>query len=71
MEKRNGRECQQKALKQVAVDKKNIETIQQFNSKEMNFDLNKSIEILERTPEVLSNLLGGLSDHWVMTNEGG
>ncbi len=37
----------------------------------MNFDLNKSIEILERTPEVLSNLLGGLSDDWVMTNEGG
>ncbi len=37
----------------------------------MNFNLTKSIEILERTPDVLKNLLSGLSDDWVMVNEGG
>lgn len=37
----------------------------------MNFTIKKSIEILERTPGVLTSLLSGLSDDWVMSNEGG
>ncbi len=37
----------------------------------MNFSLNNSLEILERTPEVLYHLLSGLSEEWVMKNEGG
>lgn len=37
----------------------------------MNFDILKSIEILSRTPEVLENLLSGLSDEWLYSNEGG
>ncbi|MGC4040962.1 MAG: DinB family protein [Flavobacterium sp.] len=37
----------------------------------MKFDLNKSIEILERTPRVLKTLLDGLSDEWIDNNEGG
>lgn len=36
----------------------------------MTFNLNKSIEILERTPNVLTTLLNGLSDEWILTNEG-
>ena len=36
----------------------------------MEFDLNKSIEILERTPHVLETLLSGLSDEWINNNEG-
>lgn len=36
----------------------------------MEFELDKSIEILERTPAVLEALLGGLSEEWVKTNEG-
>ncbi|MCB0523607.1 MAG: DinB family protein [Saprospiraceae bacterium] len=36
----------------------------------MDFNLNKSIEILERTPAVLEQLLSGLSDSWLHTNEG-
>jgi len=36
----------------------------------MEFNLNKSIEILERTPEVLKTLLGGLSNEWILNNEG-
>jgi len=36
----------------------------------MNFELNKSIEILERTPKVLNTLLNGLSDEWINNNEG-
>lgn len=36
----------------------------------MNFELHKSLEILERTPTVLKNLLLGLSDDWLMNNEG-
>jgi hypothetical protein len=36
----------------------------------MKFDLNKSYEILERTPSVLRILLSGLSDDWIMNNEG-
>jgi hypothetical protein len=34
------------------------------------FDLNKSIEILERTPAVICTLLDGLSDDWTSHNEG-
>jgi len=36
----------------------------------MKFDLNKSIEILERTPGVIKELLSGVSDDWSMQNEG-
>jgi hypothetical protein len=36
----------------------------------MKFSLNKSIEILERTPKVISSLLEHLSDDWTMQNEG-
>jgi uncharacterized damage-inducible protein DinB len=34
------------------------------------FDLNKSIEILERTPAVINDLLQGLSEEWISQNEG-
>jgi hypothetical protein len=34
------------------------------------FDLNKTIEILERTPIVVDKMLTGLSVEWVMNNEG-
>jgi hypothetical protein len=37
----------------------------------MEFNLNKSIEILERTPKVLEVLLNGLSTVWIQNNEGG
>ncbi len=37
----------------------------------MNFDLERTFEILERTPEALSALLTGLSDEWLLANEGG
>ncbi len=36
----------------------------------MNFDLQQALEILERTPDVLRTLLGGLSDSWVRNNYG-
>jgi len=36
----------------------------------LNFTLEKSYEILERTPTVLRTLLSGLSDDWIMNNEG-
>ena len=36
----------------------------------MEFNLNKSIEILERTPIVLSSMLGNLSEEWTRENEG-
>ena len=36
----------------------------------MNFELNKSIEILERTPDVIEVLLSGLSQEWIRSNEG-
>ena len=36
----------------------------------MKFETNKAIEILERTPQVLNNLLRGASDDWIMNNEG-
>lgn len=37
----------------------------------MQFSLPRSIEILERTPQTLRQLLSGLSDEWIFTNEGG
>ncbi|WP_272149863.1 DinB family protein [Tenacibaculum aiptasiae] len=36
----------------------------------MNFELNKSIEILEKTPQILEALLNGLSKEWIVNNEG-
>jgi hypothetical protein len=36
----------------------------------MNFDFDKSLQILERTPLVLETLLKGLSDEWIYVNEG-
>ncbi|MFA6262445.1 MAG: DinB family protein [Bacteroidia bacterium] len=36
----------------------------------MQFSLSKSIDILERTPLVLETWLGGLSDEWILANEG-
>ena len=36
----------------------------------MNFSLDQSIEILERTPIVLSLMLDGISDEWTTNNEG-
>lgn len=36
----------------------------------MQFSLDKSIEVLERTPTILKSLLLGLSDEWLRNNEG-
>ncbi len=36
----------------------------------MNFNLNKTTAVLERTPKILEDLLSGLSDDWTMQNEG-
>ena len=36
----------------------------------MQFTHQKSIEILERTPAVLKTLLSGLSEEWIVNNEG-
>ena len=36
----------------------------------MDFELAKTIEILERTPGVIEVLLRGLSPEWIMNNEG-
>jgi hypothetical protein len=36
----------------------------------MQFGIQKSIEILERTPAVLNVLLSGLNDEWIINNEG-
>lgn len=36
----------------------------------MKYSLEKSYQVLERTPEVLKELLGGLDDEWIMSNEG-
>jgi hypothetical protein len=36
----------------------------------MEFNLERSIQILERTPLVLKSMLTGLSDEWISTNEG-
>ena len=36
----------------------------------MNFDLNKTTDLLERTPKILEDLLSGLSEDWILNNEG-
>jgi hypothetical protein len=36
----------------------------------MSFNLDKSIEILERTPAVIITMLQGLSEEWIVENEG-
>jgi hypothetical protein len=36
----------------------------------MKYTVQQSIEILERTPAILATMLEGLSDDWVMNNEG-
>jgi uncharacterized damage-inducible protein DinB len=36
----------------------------------MNFSLDKTIEILEKTPDAISQLTHGLSTAWIKTNEG-
>src|SRR5713226_8469033 len=36
----------------------------------MNFEVDRAIEILERTPHALSALLGGLPDAWTRGTEG-
>jgi hypothetical protein len=36
----------------------------------MEFDLNRSVEVLERTPKVLDAMLSALSDDWLRSNEG-
>ena len=36
----------------------------------MKFDLKESINILDRTPQVLTNLLSGLPKEWINNNEG-
>jgi len=36
----------------------------------MKFDINKSLEILQKTPAVLQVMLSELSDEWIMNNEG-
>ena len=36
----------------------------------MKFSITKSVEILENTPTVLENLLSGLSEEWIRSNEG-
>ena len=36
----------------------------------MKFDLNNSIEVLEKTPKILEAYLSGLSNNWLKKNEG-
>ena len=36
----------------------------------MNFDLARSVEILERTPDVVARLLSGLGEEWTGSSEG-
>ena len=40
------------------------------NVNRMKYSLERSYEILDRTPAVLQALLAGLSDDWIMPNEG-
>ena len=37
----------------------------------MNFDFDKTLEILEQTPRTLKSMIGGLSPEWTSNNEGG
>lgn len=36
----------------------------------MRFDKEQAITLLERTPVILKNLLNGLNDEWILSNEG-
>ena len=36
----------------------------------MKYSLEKSIQVLERTPVVLKSILSGLDDEWIISNEG-
>jgi hypothetical protein len=36
----------------------------------MEFQLKHAVEILKQTPKTLRSLIGGLSDNWILTNEG-
>jgi hypothetical protein len=36
----------------------------------MKFGLNLTLQILERTPITIQQLTGGLSDDWILSNEG-
>jgi len=36
----------------------------------MQFDINRAIEVLERTPSVIKSLLSEISDEWTLNNEG-
>ncbi|AYB38476.1 DinB family protein [Brevibacillus laterosporus] len=36
----------------------------------MNFNMEEAIEVLERTPQTLEYFLSGLSDRWLLCNEG-
>ena len=36
----------------------------------MKFSMEKSLEILERTPTVIKKMLDGLNDEWIYANEG-
>jgi hypothetical protein len=44
--------------------------VQHFSEVHMTFEVEKSVEVLRRTPDVLSALLGGLSDAWALSNYG-
>src|SRR5882724_4319683 len=37
----------------------------------MNFNINQALQILERTPAIIKELLQGLDNDWIMQNEGG
>lgn len=41
-----------------------------INDSKVNYSLERSYEILDRTPSVLRSLLAGLHDDWIMNNEG-
>ena len=36
----------------------------------MKFSYERSLEILERTPAVMNELLSGIGEDWIMNNEG-
>ncbi|EDL64588.1 DinB family protein [Bacillus sp. SG-1] len=36
----------------------------------MNFNLDEAVEILERTPQTLEHFLSGLSENWILSDEG-
>src|SRR6476659_5290585 len=40
-------------------------------TKNMNFELTKALQILERTPRVVETLVKGLDEEWIINNEGG